>query len=272
MGVILAKKIYENEAIVFNRPGLCTITEEQVNNTPSQAWLVMNPYCCGGDEQWQLEFQQPTKFINVLTGVWIEIGAERFLIDGNIADVQGKLGACCGSSATVIQNYGSGLPAYQAPVAKTYTLVRTDGGNISDTVDAELAYVGTTQTKTGSDNIVPNSFKFVSNDGTNSTYTFKAYYTPHAQGTDTITQTALVFNSNSYSTSLSGSNVYFAAGTADGVSFNVKGSTTFSSLVTALQADAVAGPMGTWSTAATHVTLTTTVVDVAVIVVNQEAP
>lgn len=269
MGAILAKKIYQDEHLIFNRPGTSTIISEQVNNDPTQAWLVKNPYCCGGDEQWQLEFKQPASMINVLTGVWIQVGAEGFLIDGNVADVAAKLNGCCGTNAVITQNYPNGLPADQAPVAKTYSVARTDDGTIAAAAQAELDYSGN---KAG--NVLPNSFSVAGrNTGTGvTTYQFQAYEDPNPQGTDVITETARVFTSNEYATALSGSDVYSLNGTADGESAAVKGSTTFASLVTALQADPVAGAWGTWTTAATHITLTTTKKDVAVLVVGQVAP
>jgi hypothetical protein len=265
MGSIQAKKIFQNEHLIFNRPGTSIITNEQINNTPTVAWLVRNPYCCGGDEELQLTFEQPESDINVIKGVYIQMGADGFLIDGNIDDVASKLGGCCGQNAVVTQNYPNGLPAWQAPVAKTYTLSRTDDGTISAAAQAELDYF---------DGQIPGSFiiSAAHNTGTGiSTYQFQAYKDPKPQGTDTFVETARVFNSNTAPT-LTGSNVFNLSGVVDGDNIDVKGSTTLASLVTALTADDVAGPMGTWSTASSKIVLTTTTKDVAVLVVGQEAP
>jgi hypothetical protein len=269
MGSILAKVMYQNEQLVFNSSAPQSgITSEQINNKPQQCWLVRNPYGFGGNEAWQLEFVQPTSFINVLTGVWIQQGQQGFVIDGNVADVVAKLNGCCGTNAVVVQNYAAGLPAYQAPVPKTYTLVHADDGTVMAINDAELLYLIY---------IIPSTFTIVShNSGAtppNSTYTFQSYDDPIPKGTDTITETARVFTSNEYATALSGSNVYLLTGICDGQAISMKGTAqTFASLVTNLQADPVFGLMGTWSTASTHITLTTSVRDAATLVLAQAAP
>lgn len=270
MSNILVKKIFQNQHLVFNRPGLSSITREQINNTPTTAWLVRNPYCCGGDEELQLTFDQPLSDINVIKGVWIQYGAEGVLIDGNIADVNAKLGGCCGDDATVTQNYSAGLPAWQAPVAKTYTVVRLDDGTVAATVQAELDYSGNE-----AGNVLPSSFLYVSrNSGAGTTtYSFQAYKDPNPQGTDTITETNRVFTSNTYATSLSGSNVYHATGVVDGDAYDVKGTAqTLASLVTNLNADAIAGTFGTWTAGTNQVILTTNTKDVATVVLGQIAP
>jgi hypothetical protein len=269
MGSILAKKIFQNNALIFSRPGFSAITSEQVNSAPVTAWLVRNPYCCGGDEELQLTFQQPASNLNVIKGVWIQAGDQAYLIDGNVDDVVTKLNGCCGTNAQVVQNYAAGLPAWQAPVAKTYTVSRIDDGSVNAITEAQLAYTGEDR-----GNVLPNSFSRTAyNSGTGvSTYVFQAYSDPRPQGADTIAETARVFDSNSYATALTGGNFYRAAVSCDGDVVTVKGTAqTFASLVTALQADPIAGAMGTWSTSATKVTLTTTVRDAATIVLDQAA-
>lgn len=272
MGSILAKKIFQNEHLVFNRPGLSSINGNLVNNTPTIAWLVRNPYCCGGDEELQLEFEDPGTSINTIKGVYIQMGADGFLIDGNIDDVNAKLGGCCGDDATITQNYPTGLPAWVPPFAKSYTLVRFDDGTIAAAVQAELDYSGN-QTEGG--NVLPNSFTIVSrNSGTGATtYSFKAYIDPKPQGTDTITQGSTVYSSNVYATALTGSNVFRANGSADSSDFDVKGTAqTLASLVTALNADSIASTLGTWTAGTNQVILTSTHVDNAVITLGQVAP
>lgn len=262
---ILAKKIFQNEHLVFNLNGptyLSVFTVEQINNTPTPCWLVRNPYCCGGDEELQLEFKKPASDINVIQGVWIQYGADGCMIDGSITDVVAKMGGCCGTGATVIQNYPTGLPAWQAPVAKTYTLTRTDDGSIQAQTDAELAYLKF---------LVPNSFSRTGYSAGVATYVFQAYQDPSPQGTDTIVETARVFTSNAHPT-LSGANVYNISGVADGDAYHVKGTTTFGDLATLLNGDPILGTYGTWAIAGTTVTLTTKVKDVATLVLGQEAP
>lgn len=267
MSTISAKKIYQHEQLIYDNNKSSTFTIQQINNTPVQAWLVKNPYCCGGNEEWQLEFKQPDSLINVLTGVWLEYGTYGCLIDGNQPDVAAKMNGCCGDSAVVTPNYGAALPPYQAPVYKTYTVVRTDDGSIAASIDAELAYASS-----GSGELIkPNSFTKVSYSGTQSTYSFQAYRDPAPQGTDTITETARTFDSNVAPT-LSGSNVFNASGIADGLAYHVKGTTALSGLVTALNADAVTSLFGTWTVVSTHVHLSTTSKDLVTIVVDQEAP
>jgi hypothetical protein len=271
MGNILAKKIAHNEHIVFGRPGLSSITGSLINNTPTKAWLRRNHHYSEGDEALELTFEEPEDLTNTIHGVYIQVGPDGILIDGEVEDVNDKLNGCCGQNAEIVQNYPTGLPAYQAPVAKTYTLVRDDDGTMGAASDALFAYSANER----GGNVLPNSFKTVSrNNGTNkTTYTFQAYRDPSAQGTDVITETAIVIESNVYATALAGSNVYQASGSVDGEEFSVKGTAaTLASLVVNLNADAVAKTFGTWTAGANKVVLTTTVKDAGNIALGQVAP
>lgn len=242
-----------------------------INNTPTTAWLTRNRHYPEGDAALQLTFEQPADDINVIKGVWIQMGADGFLIDGNVDDVADKLGGCCGDDAVVTQNYAAGLPPYQAPVLKTYTLVRLDDGTLAAANQAELDYSGNP-----SGNVQPGAvpFSFVSrNSGAGTTtYTFQAYENPSPMGTDTITETALVYTSNVYNTALSGSNVYILTGEVDGDTFSKKGSTSIASLVTALNTDTLLGTYGTWSASGNSIVLTTTAKQFAMLVLGQSAP
>lgn len=266
MSNILAKKIYQNGHYVDMTGPMSSFTSEQINGTPTTAWLVLNPYGSFGDAQWQLEFKQPKSMINVVVGVWIQWGSDAALIDGNVDDVVAKINGCCGNSAQVTQNYASGLPAYQAPVQKTYTITRSDDGTVSSLIAAEFDYMGDDKFPS-----VPNSFSRSAFSTGVSTYVFQAYRDPKPVGTDTIARTAIVFSSNDHPT-LSGSNVYNAIGTGDGVNYHIKSTATFSALATALNADAVLSLWGTWAVVSNHITLTSTNKDLVTIVLGQEAP
>lgn len=267
---IQARKVWENSSIVLDITNDGQFFDSaMLTNNPKTAWIVKDksyPFYDGAS--WEPTFQQPPNDINVVKGVWLEYGKTACLIDGSIDDVVSKFGACCGDDAVVTPNYPDGMPAYQAPVALSFTLLRTDDGSVAASAQAVLDYSGNGEFK---GNVLPGTFTKVSATSGVTTYTFKAYSMPAPQGSDSITETALVFQSNT-APSLSGSNVFQLQGVADGDSFNFKGTTALSSTVTALQADAVLGTYGTWSTASSKIVLTTTAKQEVTLLLGQEAP
>lgn len=235
-------------------------------NSARIAWLKVNQQYNGTDEKYEITFKDP-KSVNAIKGVWVEVAGVGMLLDAalnGVIDVNAVIdncNGCCGTDATVAGFYNGTYPAFVDPLAKTYTIVRTDDGSMLAQETFMLDYLL----------MISGSLTKTSYSGTQSTYVFKAYSDPVAIGTDTITETARVFTSNA-APSLTGSNVLNASGIVDGQAYHVKGGTTVTLTVTALNADTITSPMGTWAVAGSTITLTTLIHDYGTIVLGQEAP
>jgi hypothetical protein len=267
MSQISVQVIWKNGAFLKPCQGLQSVNCAVFTDSPRYAWLFRNPYYRGaGDEQYQLTFTNP-KSVNAISGVFVSEAGIGKLLDAalngvtDINAVVNSCNVCCGSSAVVAGKYNGTYPGYVDPLAKTYTVTRTDDSSMLAQEKFELDYlllISGTLLKTGYAN-------------GQSTYAFQAYTDPVPVLTDTIVETPRVFTSNT-APSLSGSNVFQASGVADGQAYNVKGTTSLAGTVTALTADTIASTLGTWSISGSTIVLTTTTVDYATIVLGQEAP
>jgi hypothetical protein len=219
---------------------------------------------CSQDE-YTLSFANPKKDPNVLTGIFVvENGVGMVLDLATVKELTDGCSACCDAQVALKSVYNGILPVRIAPLAATYTVVRADSGSYLDSERFQIDYMAF---------IIPNSFQKGANDGTNTTYTFKAYKDPLKVGTDTITETARVFQSNdTASVTLGAGEVYNLTGNADGKAVHVKGAAnTLTALLTAIQADAVTGPLGTWSIVSNKIQLSSTSVNAAGLVLGHEA-
>lgn len=261
MGTITAVVIWKQGHFV----GQC-VTPQALNSArftegPKAAWLSSASYCCGGDEAYKLTYSNPND-INALTGVFVAEDGIGYFLDGTVADVIAKANGCCGDAAAVTPIYNGVFPAVVLPLAKTYTVVRADNGDLMASDKFMVDYMKW---------IIDGTYLKTAYSGGNSTYVFQSYSDPIQQGNDTITETARVFTSNT-APSLTGSNVFNITGVLDSVPYILKGTTALSSTVTALNADTVLGAKGTWAVAGSTITLTTTKLDRGTIVIGQVAP
>lgn len=231
------------------------------------AWLKINRMYLGENERYELTFTDPGTQ-NSISGIFVQEAGVGILVDAaltsggatDVAAIIAACGVCCGNSAVVAGKYNGVYPAYVAPLAKTYTVVRTDAGDMFAQETFSLDYLL----------LISGTLRSTSYSGGQSTYTFQAYTDPVAIGTDVITETARVFTSNT-APSLS-SQVFNTAGVVDGQPYSVKASTTLSSMVIALQADTIAGSFGTWAVAGSTITLTTSTKDYGTVVITAVAP
>lgn len=247
MGFISALVLFESESFV-GCVHQTLINTALVNSDPKIAWVYPNGY-----GYYQLTMSDP-KLGSALTGVWItEGGLEGKLIDGTLADVQAKLSAGTG---TITPVYNGTYPPIVDPTAATYTFTRVDDGTVSDAADFELAYLKW---------IIPGTFQRSSYSSPTSTYVFNSLTDPTPQGNDVLTnESARVFLSNAGGALTTG-NKWTIVGYINGsqIAPAIVGATNgaLSTIVTALTADAVYGPLGTWSVSGTSIQLSTTTVD-----------
>lgn len=260
MGTISAVIIWKNGHFSGSCNTPQSLNSERFTEGPKKAWLSNLSYCCGGDEAYKLEVDNPND-INALTGVFVAQDGIGFFIDGTVADVIAKSNVCCGEDATVTPIYNGVFPAIVLPLAKTYTITRADNGDLMAADKFMVDYMKY---------IIDGSYLKTGYSGGNSTYVFQSYHDPIQHGSDTIVETARVFTSNT-APSLSGSNVFRITGVLDSVAYDFRGTTALGSTVTALTADTVLGPKGTWAVAGSTITLTTKVLDRGTIVIGQEA-
>lgn len=244
--------------------GACT-TPQALNTAlftegPKACWLSKTAYCCGGDEAYKLTFSKPAD-INALSGVFVAEAGIGYVIDGTVSDVIAKANGCCGDNAVVTPVYNGTFPAIVFPLAKTYTITRTDNGDLMASDKLMVDYMKY---------IIDGTYLKTAYSGGVSTYVFQSYSDPIPQGGDTIVETARVFTSNT-APSLTGSNVFLVTGVMDGVAYSLRGTTALSSTVTALNADPVISLYGTWSVSGSTIVLTTKAVDRGTIVIGQEA-
>lgn len=267
MGVIFKSFVlYQNEEFL----GICTTPQsfncELMQGTPRQAWLVQNP---DGEEQYKVTFANPFDN-NALQGVWISIGGlGSFLNVKTVDEVVGVCNSCCGSTPSLTQAYTT-IPTYIAPVAATYTITRQEDNSAVAFEDFALDYMKYIITGT--------LLRTAYNAGTGiATYTFNSYKDPIALGPDVLHstiadvitgETARVFTSNVPGALPGGMTNYSMVVQADGVFYPAKLATTLANMVTAANGDAALSLLGTWSTAAGAMVLTTTSVYGANIVVG----
>lgn len=232
------------------------------DDTPRDAWLSNMSACCGGDEAYKVTMTKPIGDPNALSGVWVVEGSVGYFLDGVASDVVAKCNVCCGNSSAVTPVYNGTFPPILLPLAKTYTVTRTDLGNFMAYSRFEVDYM---------DDIIDGTVLRTAYTSGVSTYVFQSYnIAVIPQRGDTVVQTARVFTSNT-APSLSGSNVYFMSGSVDNQAYNVRGTTSLSTTVTALNADALAKTFGTWAVAGSTITLTSTTNNYATLVLGQEA-
>lgn len=268
MSHILVKKIYQDEQFI----GLCnqvsTINTDRITDPPREAWLIRKD----GPIQFNIDFKDPQDG-SAIKGVWLGEGGKGILIDGTLADVQAKINECCGENVTVTPVYNGVYPALFAPVAKTYTVTRVEDGSFLNQKDMLLAY---------SPWIINNTFARTSrNEVTKtSTYTFQSYSDPRAQavaknGTvvvDSVTQTALTFDSNTVAAAPGAGNHYELVVKVEGLTIGtptpIENATSIASLVTALNANATYTAAGTYTAiGTTAVRLSSTSADHATLVI-----
>lgn len=269
-----AKVIFNDSQFVGCNNEFRPINCDKISVSPRAAWLVRDP---DGLLEYSIVFQQPTGQ-GALSGVWIDQRGKGILIDGTVADFVDKCNACCGDSAEVTPIYNGTFPDVVGPVAKDYTVTRTDGGGTPTNV-----------TKFGYDYqkwIIPNSL-FVSstNVGTGvTTYKFKSYldpapqkFTPYggSETTDGVTQTALVFTSNVPGALTSGDHYHvevYADGIRLGTGKDGVADGALSTVVTLLNNDPIFNAKGTYALATDKITLSSTNADSVQIVITNVTP
>jgi len=262
-----AKVIFNNEMFVgcFNefRPINC----DKITGTPRTAWLVRTD----GELEYSIVFQQPIGQ-GALEGVWIGLDGQGMLVDGTVADFVAKCNSCCGDEPEVTPSYNGVFPDVVGPVAKEYTVTRTDAGTPTAINKFGLDYQKW---------IIPSSLYVSSrNTGTGvTTYKFKAYSDaiPQKFGatTDGVTQTALVFNSNVPGALTSGHHYHvevFADGVRLGTGKDGAADGSLTTVVALLDADPVFSAKGDYALATDKISLTTTNVDSAIITITKVAP
>lgn len=270
MGVIFkAFVLYQNEEFL----GICATPQsfncELMTGTPRLAWLVQNP---DGEEQYRVTFQNPFDN-NALQGVWISVGSLGSLLNVQTVDqVVSVCNSCCGSTPSISQAYTT-IPFYVQPVAATYTINRQEDGSAIAFQDFSLDYMK---------NIITGTLLRTAYNSSTSiaTYTFSSYKDPiplgpdvlHSQIADVVTgETARVFTSNAPGALPGGMTNYDMNVQADGTIYPVLLATTLAGIVTAANARADLLALGTWSTAAGAIVLTTTSVYLANIVMTTSA-
>lgn len=258
MGFISAKLLFKNEEFLACTKSVL-VNSALVSPDPKVAWIYPNGY-----GYYQITFTDPANPAG-LTGVWVTEQGQGMLLDGTLADVQAGLSACCSSTPVVVTPVYNGVfPAIVDPSLATYTYTRTDDGTIADLQDFMLAYLKW---------VVPGTIQRTTYSGGVSTYAFQSYTDPTLQGNDTfVSESSRVFNSNVPAALVSG-NKYSLVAVINGSSVGtaVSGTTdgALSTLVTALTASGVYGPLGTWSTTGGLIRLTTTAVDSVNLTVTQ---
>lgn len=244
--------------------GACT-TQHNLNcqkfndDTPRAAWLSNASYCCGGDESYKVTMTKPND-PNALSGVWVVEDGLAYFLDGLVSDVVAKCNVCCGTSSVVTPVYNGVFPAILLPLAKVYTVSRTDAGTFLAFERFSVDYMNW---------IIDGTMLRTAYSGGVSTYVFQSYankVAPH--GTDTVVQTPRVFTSNT-APSLTGGNVFIVGGVVDNQSYSVRGTTSLATTVTALSADPVAKLFGTWAVAGSTITLTSTLNNYGTVVITQ---
>lgn len=282
MKFILARKLWENGQFVGDCATQFPIQCEKIaGNSPQYGWLVPVGGCCGGGEGYQLTMQNPVpaatedaslilaNAAGILRGVFVEYDGSGALYDAEtVADITDACNACCDvdPAPTVTPRYNGTFPAVANITDTTWTVVRTDNGTQLDFQRAMLDYLG---------QYTEGTFKRTSYAGGNSTYTFSSNKpTVTKVGSDTLTETARTFDSNSLAAPGAG-NHYIADITVDGTplaSVEDDAYNAISDLVTFLNGSATYNIYGTWSAASASVLrLSSTTVNVATIVLTSAA-
>jgi hypothetical protein len=263
--IVSAKKIWDGDYFVGCVDEFVPVNCDSLKGEPKEAWLLRRP---DGDLEFSVDFEEPTgtDAVGALKGVWLDLDGRGVLLDGTLSDFVSKCNECCGDSPQVTPIYDGEFPDTVGPVAKTYTVTINNNGTVIADQDALYAYQPWA---------IANTFSRTSrNNGTGvTTYTFQSYTDPRPQSsTDTVTQTALVFNSNA-APALSGDQYSFDL-KVNGLS--VTGSpklnaTSVVSLVAALNADANFNKYGTYTATASNtvVTLSSTNVDYATLSITK---
>lgn len=262
--IVQASVLYQNEEFLGICPTPKSFNCDRVQGTPRAAWLIQSP---DSYEQYRVTFDNPND-VNALTGVWISYdGVGFFLNAASVAAWVTACNTCCGSSPVVAPLYAT-LPLYIQPLAATYTITREEDNSSVAFDDFARDYLKY---------IISGTLLKTAYSGGRATYTFSSYKDPiplgpdvlHSTTADIVTgETSRVFTSNTVATSPGGGNSYFMAVNADGVQEAVLENATLAGLVTAANADAKLGALGTWSTASGTMILTTTAVYGARIVVT----
>lgn len=264
MSQVQAKIIYAAESLVETCNADGVINCDQLKNTAKAAWLTFND----GIIPVQLVFKDPLED-DAIKGVWLDIAGRGILIDGAVDDFVSKCNSCCGENAVVTPVYNGVYPTSVAPVAKTYTVTRTDNGTLWDTENVALNYLKYA---------IPGSTQRTSRNNSTgvSTYTFQSYkfnVVPQAQNNnqapDTLVQTPMTFDSN-VPAALAGNQYSFTLkvnNALKGTPTPVLNATSLAALATALNANATYAAYGSYSVVAGAIRLTTTVVDNAVLAI-----
>jgi hypothetical protein len=248
---ILAKAVvlYENEEFIGECQKEVVINCDQIVGTPKLAWFdrKYDGYTIGS-----VDFEDP-KSENALRGVWIVVAGIGMLLNADSVDeIIEACNSCCGDTPSIPAKYDP-IPAFSQGVPATYTITTADYGDGSAFQDFNLKYmkyiIGGTLLRTG----------YNASTGI-STYTFQSYTDPVPQVADQITnETARVFDSNTIG-SLGANQQYQLDVSADGIQHDPVVGATLSALVSAANADADLDPLGTFSTASSKVSLSSTVV------------
>ena len=263
MGQIVVTILMQNHTFVGKCNKTLALNCSLFGDAPKVVWLQQDG-CCGDMDSLKMTFQDP-KDPSAIKGIFVNVGDQTWVIDAaDVASVIAACNACCGASTVVDAVYGGNLPATVSPLAKTYTVTRTDDGNLMATERFMVDY---------SKSIIDGSLNKLSYDAVNkiSVYQFNAYKDPIQQRSDSIVETPRTYDSNTPPV-LAGGNVYNAAGTVDGVNYSVKGTANINDLPALLQADVNAKNFGTWSVVAGKIRLTSTTADYATINVTSVAP
>jgi len=265
--IFTANKLwYDGELAV----GMCPAPfncELLVGATPRDAFLVPSGGNCGVPD-YNLSLSRPNPYPSAtLQGVWLELrGGKGMMIDAISAqDVIAACDACCGAAPVIAPRYDGTLPSPPPPVAATYQFTRTDYGDWYAYNKASLDYW---------DQYISGTFNRVSYVAGVSTYSLQAYKDPIWIAGDTVTsETPRLFVSNVAPT-LIGTNVYNMTVTINGVNLSpILTGATVAALQTALSGNATYSALGTWTVVGGNtIQLSSTTVDLAQLVIGQQAP
>lgn len=255
--IFQAQKLYENEEFLGDCPAgtVGGFNCDLMQGTPRLAWLIRSD----AFEQFKVTFTNP-KDNNALQGVWVSIGGLGTLLNvATVAEVIAACNSCCGSTPNLAAKYAT-IPVFLDPVAATYTMTREEDNSEVAFGDFSRDYLKY---------IIPGTLLRTAYSGGRATYTFSSYRDPVPQGPDVLHsttpdlltgETARVFNSNTIG-ALGGSQQYSMNVSADGIDYPVLlNATSLASLVTAANARADLAALGTWTQASGVVTLTSSVI------------
>jgi hypothetical protein len=175
-----ASAIYKNGQYVFNdSQNVVSINAPKIDAySPRQVWLLR--YLVPGNNQVQylLTFQPSSADLadtNTLTGLWVEQDGEGVMIDCISVD---QFIAVANGTGTIQRRYGA-APAFTNPTAAWWCVTRADDGSGFAHSDVVMDYIGQ----------YFGNVRLKTNTSGVSVYTFQAYGTVIAVGSDSVTTT-----------------------------------------------------------------------------------